>query len=94
VGSDDGELSGGDEVFEDLLDAAATEAGVFLEGGLVDGPLAVLVGVAGDDEEDQEVRASPAGVLEDGGQVLKAQGWLRAWSASRGEGRLGGTWQS
>jgi hypothetical protein len=83
IAGEDGELSGGDEVVKELLDAAAAEAGSFLKGGLVGDPLAALVGVAGDDEEDHEMRASPAGVIEDGGQVLNSQGWLPVWKGRR-----------
>jgi hypothetical protein len=55
VSGGDGELAGGGEVAEELLDAAAAEAGASLEGGLVDGPLAAVVAVVGDGEEDREV---------------------------------------
>jgi hypothetical protein len=51
----DGELSGGNEVLEELLDVAAAEAGSLLEGGLIGDPLALLVAVDGDGEEDHEV---------------------------------------
>jgi hypothetical protein len=71
---EDFELSVGGELFEDLLDAAALEAGELLDGGEVDAPLAVVVGVVGDQEEDQEAGAGLAGGLEDGGHVLKPQG--------------------
>jgi hypothetical protein len=68
----DGELSGPDEVAEELLDAAAAEAGPALEGGLVGDPLAARVGVAGDGEQDHQVRTRLAGVVEDGGEVFMA----------------------
>jgi hypothetical protein len=79
IAGEDGELAGSDKLLEESLDAAAAEARSFLEGGLVGDPLAALVGIAGDDEEDHEVRASSAGVVEDGGQVLNSQGWLSVW---------------
>jgi hypothetical protein len=72
VAGDDGELSRGDEVVKDLLDAASAEAGAPLEGGLIGVPLAVVVGVGGDGEEDHEMGASLGGLVEDGGHVLSA----------------------
>jgi len=83
VSWNDGEVAGGGEVREELLDAAAAEAGASLEGGLVDGPLAAVVGVVGDGDEDHEVRAAPGGVIEDGGRVLGAH-WLPPPSPAAG----------
>jgi hypothetical protein len=78
----DGELSGVDEVAEELLDTAPAEVGSALEGGLVGDPLASVVGVDGDHEEEGEVGTSFAGVIEDGGQVLR----------DHRRGLLGGRW--
>jgi hypothetical protein len=68
----DGELSGMDEVAEELLDVAAAETGSLLEGGLVGDPLAAGVAVGGDGHQDREARAGLAGVIVDGGHMLKA----------------------
>lgn len=54
VAGDDGELSGGVQLGEDLLHASTAEAGSLLEGRLVGSPLAVLVAVGSDDEQDGE----------------------------------------
>jgi len=71
---DHGELAGCHELFEDLLDPAAAQAGFPLQRGLVDAPLAVLIGIAGDDEEDEAMGAPQARVVEDGIDMVKAQG--------------------
>ena len=76
VAGDDGELSGGDQLAEDLLHTATAETGSLLEGQLVGSPLAVLVAVDSDDEQDGEGRTGLARVIEDGGHVLMAHGWL------------------
>jgi hypothetical protein len=68
----DGELSGVDEVAEKGLDVAAAETGSLLEGGLVGDPFAAGIAVGGDGQQDHEVRARLAGVIVDGGEVLKA----------------------
>jgi hypothetical protein len=54
----DGEFAGFDDLREELLDAAAAQAGLPLQRGLIDAPLAVLVGVVGDDNEEEE-RGAP-----------------------------------
>jgi hypothetical protein len=100
VAGGDGELSGLDEIAEELLDAAAAEVGSALEGGLVGDPLASRVGVARDDEEEDEVRAPFAGAIENGVEVLSGHrqrllgGWWPPSSVrglwSTGGGRAGG----
>src|SRR4028119_491449 len=70
------QLASGDQVVEDLLDAAAAETGSALEGGLVDDPLSPLVGIAGDRQQDDEVGAVLARGVPDGGEVFNAHGFL------------------
>jgi hypothetical protein len=82
VAGGDGEVAGADQVAEELLDSAPAEVGSALEGGLVGDPLASVVGVDGDHEEEGEVRASFARVIEDGGEVLR----------DHRRGLLGGRW--
>jgi hypothetical protein len=55
----------GSEVGEDLLEASAAQAGESLQGGLIDGPLAKLVGMHGEDDQEDEMSASFPRVLDD-----------------------------
>jgi hypothetical protein len=71
---DHGELAGFGQFLENLLNAAAAETSEALQGGLVDGPLAVLVGDDGYDEEDEAAGASLEGMLQDVVGVLTAHG--------------------
>ena len=76
---DHGELAGRHELFEYLLDSAAAQARFPLQRGLIDAPLAVLIGVAGDNDEDEAMGASQARVVEDGIDMVKAQGGHPVW---------------
>src|SRR5262245_37063608 len=69
----DGELAGFDDLREELLDAAAAQAGLPLQRGLIDAPLAVLGGVVGDDNEEEERGAPLLRAFEDGGDMLMTQ---------------------
>jgi hypothetical protein len=71
---DHGELAGFGQSPENLLDAASTETREALQGGLVGGPLAVLVGEEGYGEEDEAAGSSLEGVLQDVVGVLTAHG--------------------
>src|SRR6185436_7641906 len=71
---DHGELAGFGQFPEDLLDTAAAETREALQGGLVGGPLAILVGEEGYGEEDEAAGASLEGVLQDVVGVLTAHG--------------------
>jgi len=74
VARDDGELASGDQRREDSLDGAAAQADVPFQRGSVGPPLAMLVGVVGDDDEDEGVRAFLARAGEHGIDMLMTQG--------------------
>ena len=67
-----GELAGGDQIGQDLADTPVGEADAALDGGLAGDPFAVGIAVAGDGDEDEQVGSALAGVLPDGGNVVKA----------------------
>ena len=79
VARDDGELASGHQRREDSLDWAAAQADFPFQRGPVDVPLAVLVGVVGDDDEQEEIRAFLARAGENGGDMLMTQGGHPAW---------------
>jgi hypothetical protein len=80
----DGELARGHQLAEDLLDSAPTETSPLLERRLIGDPLAALVGVAGDREEDDEAGSALVGVFPDAGKVLAAHGWLPPFAGQAG----------
>ena len=73
------QLAGGHQRHEDSLDSAAAQANFPLQRELIDAPLAVSVGMVGNDDEDEELRAFVARAGEDGIDMLMTQGRHPAW---------------